>query len=75
VKESMERSEAIVLRFGGISKQIVIERDPIFDGDITLRIVDDRRGRTLSVLVQRKHVRQLIEALAEAAKLKCTVEE
>jgi len=71
----VERSEAIVLGFSGVSKQIVIERDPVFDGDITLRIVDDRRGRTMCVLIQRKHVRQLIEALAEAAKLKCTVEE
>ena len=71
----MERSEGVILSFPDFGKRIIVEGDAVFAGDIKLRLIDDDKGRTISVYMQRHEVRALIEALAQMARLKCTVEE
>ena len=71
----MERSEAIVLSLGDYGKTIVVERDATFEGDVTLYLIDNERGRVINIYIERKYIRALIEALAQMARLKCTVEE
>jgi len=71
----VERSEGVVLTIDSGAKHIVVVKDNVLEGHIWLLIVDAERRKFIRMFLAKDEVRQLIEALAETAKLECRVSE